>query len=223
MNEEEINQLVALAEPVKSRAERIIKNRHYDVVVFKMVGDEKKIYWTHEYLTMRQARELKKDYLAEKNLFCDIIESVTVVGNGNELTFPERNPVPEIKGKGGFNTPTATDRIIERQRRAQRNKASFKNAHAKAVLKSINKMSRAERNSLAMEKMILQRAVGYDPKSSLHEMYVDNVKRNGYTVKDKITGREYQGLQNEIRDVILYLVNLGRKIKIDIDISFNGV
>lgn len=222
MTPEELAKVVAKAEPDFGR-ERMITSRRYNLVIFKMRDGEKEILETIEYLTLRQARELKAEYLSEDNLYSDIIEDITTDRDGNELTFPARNSVPEVKGLGGFGTPEATERIIERQRNARRNKASFKIAASRAESKQNRKENLYEPEDVAAVKKILSRAPGYNENSELHEMYLDNVKRNGYTLIDKHYGRVYQGMQNEICDAILFLIEIGRNVKNELDISFNGV
>jgi len=207
MTPEELAKVVEKATPDFGR-ERMITSRRYNLEVFRMVNGEKKVIETMEYLTLRQARELKAEYLRENNLYSDIIEDVTTDRDGNELTFPARNFVPEVKGIGGFGTPEATQRIIDRQRMAARKKASF-----------IKKANRVKNGS---SELIRYTGSFSDPKSPLYPMYLDNVKRRGFTVINKVTREKFIGLQAEVAEYIFSLLKSGFS-KNDLDISFNGV
>jgi hypothetical protein len=207
MTEQEIADLIRKYGSPAIRRERTITSRRYNLVVFRNSEAGKEIVETIEYLTRKQASELKAAYLREDNLFCDIVEDVTIDRDGKELTFPPRNEVPVVKGLGGFNTPEATKLIIERDRRNNRNKASF----ARKAKKVTNGKTIRYTNSFT------------DPKSPLYPMYLDNVKRKGFTVRNKITGMIFRGLQNEVTEYIVELAKSGVNIKTDLDISFNGV
>jgi len=207
MTPEELAKVLEKATPDFGR-ERMITSRRYNLEVFRMVNGEKKVIETMEYLTLRQARELKAEYLRENNLYSDIIEDVTTDRDGNELTFPARNLVPEVKGIGGFGTPEATERIIERQRAAARKKASF-----------IKKANHVKNGST---ELIRYTGSFSDPKSPLYPMYLDNVKRRGFTVINKVTREKFIGLQAEVAEYIFSLLKSGLS-KNDLDISFNGV
>lgn len=182
--------------------ERHITSRRYNLVVKK----DGEVVETVEYLTMRQARELKSEYLKDGKR-CDIIEDVTTDRNGDEIVFHPRNPVPEVMGKCNFLTPTATKMRIERDRNSTRAKAWFRNAQT---------------NKKGGKEIKLAGPSWTDPKSSLYPAYQDAIKRKGYTIKDKETGRViFIGLMKETTEFLVDLFKTG-VTKNDLDILFNG-
>ncbi len=208
MTPQEIEKLVAKnVSNIKADRDRVIGSRRYNLVVFAKENGEKKIIETIEYLTMRQARELKKEYREEDGYRCDIIEDVTTDRNGNEIVFTEKVEPPIVKGIGGFNTPEATKRIIERDRRNNRSKASF---------------ARKERKVKSGKTIRYENAWNH-PASTLYPMYLDNVKRRGFTVIVKPLHQKFVGLQEEVAEFIYSLLKTGNYTKNDLDIRFNGV
>lgn len=209
MTPEEIEKLVKNGTPAIVR-DRPIGSRRYNLIVFKNTDEGKKVIETIEYLTLKTARELKAEYLREDNLRCDIVEDVTTDRNGNEISFTEKPEPAIVCGKTNFNTPAATKNIIERDRRARRNKAPFVRQSRKVKIEK-NKSHRMPWENTWQDK-----------DSPLHKEYMENVKRSGYTVTDKITGTKFAGLQREVSEYIYYLLSGGRN-KNDLDIRFNGV
>lgn len=206
MNEKEIQEFLKRYGTPAIRREKHITSRRYNLIAFRNTESGKETLATIEYLTMKQAREIKAEYLREDNIFCDIIEDVTEDRSGKEIVFHPHQEIPIVVGKTHFNTPEATHLIIERDRRNNRKKASFRNR--------MNKGSSG--------KTIRYTGSHTDPKSPLYPMYLDNVERRGFTVIDKVTNQKFKGLQEEISQLIFELFKSGRN-KNDLDISFNGV
>lgn len=206
MTEKEIADLIKNYGTYAIRREKTITSRRYNLVVFKNGEQGKEILETIEYLTRTQAKELKAAYLREDNLFCDIIEDVTKDRDGKELTFPVRDTVPEVKGLGGFATPEATKLVVERDRRNNRNKASFAR----------------KANKVKGGKTIRYTNTISDPRSPHYQIYLDNVKRRGFTIVNHKWHEKFIGMQEEVSAYLLDFFKNGGS-KTDLDISFNGV
>lgn len=197
MTPEQMEQFKAEFGVFSNRKPKPISSRRYNLIVRK----EQEEVETIEYLTMRQARELKAEYNAE-GFSCDIIEDVSLDENGNEITFTPKMEIPEVKGLGGFGTPEATQRKIENDRA----KANSHKARPKASNSKVTIVLNGYRN----------------PKSNLYPMYVEAIRRRGYQVRDKFTGKILMtGLQNETAKFLFEKTRTGYSIK-DFDIRYIG-
>lgn len=207
MDKEKVQALIDKFGETQIVRDRAITTRRYNLEVFEMIDGEKKVIETIEYLTIRQARELKKEYREEDGYKCDIVEDVTTDRNYNEIVFTEKQEPAIVCGKTEFDTPAATQRIIERDRRKVRGSAAFRNRMPKA------KSGKTIRYTDSFT----------DPKSPLYPMYIDNVKRNGYTVINKVDHTKFIGLAHEVAEYLYNLLKSGAITKNDLDIRFNGV
>jgi hypothetical protein len=199
MTPTELDNLRKALDTGESRKTPAIVSRRYDLIIRKD-GEEVE---TIEYLTRRQVNELKAEYKSE-GYTVDIIEAVSVDASGNEITFTKKAEHPITKGVGGFGTPTMSEKRIE-SRRIQRsqNGRRPKASDSKPVI-----VIKGERN----------------PKSLLHKMYLEALKRYGYTVIDKRTGKRiFRGLQNETAEFIYRHIKLTKCQMSDLDIRFHGV
>lgn len=212
MTPEEIAKLIKNADPAIVR-DRPVGSRRYNLIVFRNTEQGKQIVETIEYLTRKQAQELKAEYLREDSLRCDIIEDVTTDRNGKEIVFTEKPEPTFVVGVNKYGNPhtpgtaTATKLITEKQRRAARSKASF-----------VKKLPKSKVSG----KTIRYTNSWTDPKSPLYPMYIDNVKRRGFTVVNKMLHEKFMGMQEEVNEYIRNFLNTGGKMN-ELDISFNGV
>lgn len=208
MTPEEIEKLVTKnMKNARPDRDRVIGSRRYNLVVFRMVEGKKETIDTIEYLTRKQANELKIAYRKEDSLMCDIIEDITTDRNGNEIIFTEKADLPIVKGLGGFNSPAATRAIIERDRKKERSRSSFSR----------------KQNPPKKSKTITYHNAWMHPASSMRKMYLAAVKRNGFTVVNKVTQQKFIGLREEVAEYVFSLLKSGNYTKNDLDIRFNGV
>jgi hypothetical protein len=175
-----------------------IKSRRYNLRVDGNIVEE--------FLSPRMANILAAEYRAE-GFAVDKIEVFTVT-NGMEIVAENldgwiiENP-RKIERKQ-FITPAATDKKVEQDRVQNRAKnaliASKKNANTSYTR---------------------YKSYGRDRNSSLREMYLDNLRRNGFRVINLQTNQVWIGTQAEISKRIFEFVNTGGK-KSDLDIKFIG-
>ena len=182
---------------------RPIKSRYYNLIIRK----DGEIVETVEYVAANQIKSLKAFY-HEQGFSVDAIEDVTVLENEKELvseTFGTNHIDPSIiKGVGGFGTPEATKSVIERDRNKQRARA-------------------AKRDGRPNGKTIRYTNSYSDPKSPLYRMYVRALRKNGFEVKNKVTGEViFQGFQKETAEFVFDLITNQKINKSDLDIRFMG-
>lgn len=206
MNDKEIQEFLAKYGSPAIERDRPIGSRRYNLIAWRYENGERKEVGVTEYLTKRQANEFKAEYLKE-GIFCDIIEDVSTDRNGKEIQFTEKPEHPVVVGRTQFDTPAATKLIIERDRRNNRKKASFRNALVK--------------KNKGLEGLVRYTGSWADKDSSLHGMYIDNLKRRGYTVIDRRTHTKFIGLLNEVRAYLMELLNSGYS-KDELEIIYTG-
>lgn len=172
-----------------------IKTRRYNLIIDGKIVEEM--------LSPRMANILAKEY-REEGFAVDKIEVFSVT-NGIEIVG--ENPVisgPNFIPRKKLLTPEATDLKVKKDRLNNRIK---------------NELLEAKKNKES--KSIRYTSYGRDKNSTLHAMYLDNVRRNGYRVYNTITGKVWIGLQKEIAERIFEYMNGGGK-KSDLDIKFLG-
>lgn len=207
MTPQEIEKLVkSNMQNAKPDRDRVIGSRRFDLVVWRMENGEKVVVETIEYLTRRQANDLRSAYLSEDSLRSDIIECVTTDRNGNEIIFTEKPEPTIVCGRTEFGTPAATNAIIERDRKRERSRSSF--------VRKANKVKAGKE---------IRRTNNFrDPLNPAHEIWLDGVKRNGFTIINKVMNETFLGSQSEAAEYIFDFLKSGGR-KIDLDIRFNGV
>lgn len=172
-----------------------IKTRRYNLVI-----DGKTV---EEYLSPRMANILANEY-REEGFAVDKIEIFSVT-NGIEIVG--ENPVqskPEVIVRKEFNTPAATKAKVSRDRVKSRTRAE--------LIAAKNNRSK---------KATYRQSYGRERESTLHPMYLANLRKNGYRVYNRHTDQVWIGLQKEIAERIFNYINNGGK-KSDLDIKFLG-
>jgi hypothetical protein len=186
-------------------SENQIKTRRYNLVIDGKIVEEM--------LSPRMANIFAKEYRAEgfavdKIEVFSVTKGIEIIGedmvqDAEDMSWRKNHPTNGMPYKG-LNTPEATKSKIERDRTKSRTKNSLMAAKT-------NKGSSSIRYT----------GYGREKNSTLHAMYLDNIRRNGYRVYNMVNGEVWIGLQNEVAKKIFEYLQYGGK-KSDLDIKFLG-
>lgn len=181
-----------------------IKTRKYNLVIDGNVVEE--------FLSSKMANIFRDEYRSEgfavdKVEVFSVTKGINIVGDNmvlddQDMTDRKIRPTSGMPTVG-LNTPAASMKKVEQDRAKMRAKNAGK------VNRSVN------------GRTLRYTSVGRERNSTLHSLYIENLRKNGFRVHNKITDQVWIGVQKEIAERIVQYVKFGGKIT-DLDIKFLG-